>query len=130
MTTSSPGNTAIPITVPRLGWNMEEGIFAGWLKQDGESVRAGEALFCLERDVRAAVSRESLPAAMVMPATAIRKTIAERMVASHRATAPVTLTTTVDARNLVNLRNQFKAALLAGSDLVPAYTDFLIKLTA
>ena len=31
---------AIPITIPRLGWNMDEGVFAGWLKQDGESIRA------------------------------------------------------------------------------------------
>ena len=33
---------AIPITVPRLGWNMEEGAFAGWLKQDGDQVSEGE----------------------------------------------------------------------------------------
>ena len=31
---------AIEITVPRLGWNMEEGIFQGWLKKDGEQVLA------------------------------------------------------------------------------------------
>ncbi len=41
---------AIEITVPRLGWSMEEGTFAGWLKQNGESVSAGEALFALESD--------------------------------------------------------------------------------
>src|SRR5215469_8657480 len=39
---------AIEITIPRLGWNMEEGVFVGWLKQDGETVRAGENLFTLE----------------------------------------------------------------------------------
>lgn len=39
---------AIEITIPRLGWNMDEGVFAGWLKQDGEAVRAGDALFSLE----------------------------------------------------------------------------------
>src|SRR6516165_10066421 len=39
---------AIEITVPRLGWNMEEGVFVGWLKQDGDPVRAGESLFTLE----------------------------------------------------------------------------------
>jgi pyruvate dehydrogenase E2 component (dihydrolipoamide acetyltransferase) len=55
-----------------------------------------------------------------------RRTIAARMVASHQTTAPVTLTTTADATNLVNLRNQFKAV----SDVVPSYTDFLVKLTA
>src|SRR5712691_7445877 len=43
-------NMAIPITIPRLGWNMEEGIFLGWLKADGEPVRAGEMLFRLESE--------------------------------------------------------------------------------
>lgn len=52
------------------------------------------------------------------------------MLASHHATAPVTLTTTADATNLVNLREQCKAAASAGTDLVPGYTDFLVKLTA
>jgi pyruvate dehydrogenase E2 component (dihydrolipoamide acetyltransferase) len=41
---------AVAITVPRLGWSMEEGTFVGWLKKDGERVRAGEALFSLEGD--------------------------------------------------------------------------------
>src|SRR5437762_2983906 len=41
---------AIAITVPRLGWNMEEGIFLGWLKADGAPLRAGEPLFTLETD--------------------------------------------------------------------------------
>src|SRR6516225_8656897 len=39
---------AIEITIPRLGWNMEEGTFIGWLKQDGDTVRAGDSLFSLE----------------------------------------------------------------------------------
>jgi pyruvate dehydrogenase E2 component (dihydrolipoamide acetyltransferase) len=41
---------AIPVTIPRLGWNMEEGVFLGWLKKDGDTVRPGEALFRLESD--------------------------------------------------------------------------------
>jgi len=40
----------ITITVPRLGWTMEEGTFVGWLKQDGEAVREGEPLFTLDGD--------------------------------------------------------------------------------
>ena len=39
---------AIEIKIPRLGWSMDEGIFAGWLKHDGEPVRAGDPLFSLE----------------------------------------------------------------------------------
>ena len=41
---------ANPITIPRLGWNMEQGVFVGWLKADGEMIRAGEALFTLESE--------------------------------------------------------------------------------
>ena len=41
---------AIEITIPRLGWNMEEGTFVGWLKSDGQHVAAGEPLFNLEGD--------------------------------------------------------------------------------
>src|SRR5437660_8350936 len=38
------------IRVPRLGWDMEEGVFLGWLKRDGEEVKAGEPLYTLEGD--------------------------------------------------------------------------------
>lgn len=38
----------IPVTIPRLGWSMEEGTFVRWLKADGQAVRAGEPLFELE----------------------------------------------------------------------------------
>jgi pyruvate dehydrogenase E2 component (dihydrolipoamide acetyltransferase) len=239
----------IPITIPRLGWNMEEGIFVGWLKEDGATIRAGDALFSLEsekatediecldagilrippdgpqpgtklpvgtvigylvaegetapfeahlalaaggegeptswrpavdlsppklpnvarasgarperrsisprarrvarelgidwkelhgsgrtgrireRDIRAAAAgeRSTKPQGAPVTVSSIRRTIAERMLTSHRSTAPVTLTTTADAANLVNLRHQFTTA---GGDTVPSYTDFLVKLTA
>src|SRR5882724_10050899 len=55
---------AIPITIPRLGWNMEEGTFLGWLKQDGETVRAGELLFRLESE-KAAEDIECLDAGIL-----------------------------------------------------------------
>lgn len=230
-----------PITIPRLGWNMDEGTFVGWLKQDGDSIRPGDPLFTLEgekatedvealdagtlriapeaprpgtklpvgavigylvqpgeaitregeapaelarpeprppggshafparsvaahrgspavsprarrvaaelgvdwtrlqgsgktgrireRDVRAAVQAQptSAPEVEAVPVTAVRRTIAERMLASARSTAPVTLTTTADASNLVNLRRQFQAAQEGD---VPSYTDFLAKLAA
>lgn len=41
---------AIPITVPRLGWSMDEGSFAGWQKQAGDDIRLGDSLFLLESD--------------------------------------------------------------------------------
>jgi pyruvate dehydrogenase E2 component (dihydrolipoamide acetyltransferase) len=80
-----------------------------------------------ERDVRAAAgARLQPPPARPAPVSSVRRTIAERMLHSLRATAPVTLTTTVNAGNLVNLREQFKAV----GDAVPSYTDFLVKLAA
>ena len=211
-----------PSPIPRLGWNMEEGTFVGWLKADGDAVRPGEALFRLEGE-KATEEIESLDAGMLHipadgpkpgdrvavgavigyllqpgeaaperptraasveppdasragraastgdrpaltpercattrrrsharapggsprelgvdwsqaarqrpqrprprarrrrgrrrgrqcdPLTPIRQAIAARMVESRQTTAPVTLTTTVDATNLVNLREQFKA---------------------
>jgi pyruvate dehydrogenase E2 component (dihydrolipoamide acetyltransferase) len=226
---------AIPITIPRLGWNMEEGSFGGWLKRDGDPVRPGEPLFALEsekateevegldagflrippdgpnagdkltvgtvigyvvaaadepiprsgapaavapapaasarapaptsrererpeqphssprarraacelgidwtkldgtgktgrireRDVRAA-GGTSDPGGSLVPITPIRRTIAARLLESHRATVPVTLTTTADATNLVHLRTRFKAT----GGAAPSYTDFLVKLAA
>ena len=34
----------IEITVPRLGWSMDEGVFVGWLKKPGDVVKAGQAV--------------------------------------------------------------------------------------
>jgi len=41
---------AFEITLPRLGWDMEEGSLADWLKQDSDFVKAGELLFTVEGD--------------------------------------------------------------------------------
>lgn len=38
----------IEITIPRLGWSMEEGTFVEWLKRDGDVISPGDALFSLE----------------------------------------------------------------------------------
>ncbi|MFO0803089.1 MAG: dihydrolipoamide acetyltransferase family protein [Gemmataceae bacterium] len=38
----------IPITIPRLGWNMESGTFIEWLVRDGDTVKPGDRLFRLE----------------------------------------------------------------------------------
>ncbi len=39
---------ATPITIPRLGWNMDEGVFQGWIKQDGDTIALDDPLFTLE----------------------------------------------------------------------------------
>jgi len=49
----------INITLPRLGWSMEEGKFLGWLKQDGDLIKVGDPLFTLESD-KAAQEVESI----------------------------------------------------------------------
>jgi pyruvate dehydrogenase E2 component (dihydrolipoamide acetyltransferase) len=194
---------AVEIRVPRLGWSMEQGVFLGWLKQDGDPVRLGEPLFTLEGDKAAqdieatadgilripsngpkpgamvavgsvlgylatadesipfqlpeapvaiaAVTSSAAPSSTVTVSTCglritprarraatqlgidpdhvtgtgrngrirerdvlaakgrpdrVRRVIAERMVHSLRATAPVTLTTTLDATELVRYRRE------------------------
>lgn len=234
---------AVPITVPRLGWNMEQGVFVGWLKADGAAIRAGEPLFTLESEkatedvegfddgilhipadgprqgdvlavgavigyvlqpgepiptlihavevvrsepeaiAKSAASfanasgsdpttspqhrpassprarrtaaklgidwrnatpsgragrireRDVLALAGTNPPTptpvpSMRRVIAERMLTSHRLTAPVTLTTTVDATDLVNLRKSWKDAVAKSGDIIPTYTDLFVKLAA
>jgi pyruvate dehydrogenase E2 component (dihydrolipoamide acetyltransferase) len=41
---------AYEITLPRLGWDMAEGVLDSWLRKDGEFVQAGEMLFSVEGD--------------------------------------------------------------------------------
>jgi pyruvate dehydrogenase E2 component (dihydrolipoamide acetyltransferase) len=228
---------AIPITIPRVGWNMDQGLFAGWTKQEGEQVTSGESIFTLETD-KALQEIESLdsgilrispgapkagdkvavgtvigylvapgetpPVAAAIPATPVapapqpvgqvppvpeiapaasvrdqpavsprasrlaaelgvdcmrlkgsgrggriteedvkaaasasqpspppsgtfRRTIADRMMLSAHSTAPVTLTTQVDAGTLVDWRERLKGAPLGGV-LTPSYTEILVKL--
>jgi len=70
-------------------------------------------------------SRPSSPGRRI-PVTTRRRTIARRMVASLRETAPVTLNTRADATGLVRFRNQLKAS----ANPVPAYTDIIACLAA
>ncbi len=105
----------------------------------------------VERDVRAVAARQparSVPVANArehgpetprepaspeyreLAVSSIRKTIAQRMIESKQATAAVTITTTVDATNLVNLRRQFKAVLETGDAPSIGYTEIVVKLTA
>ena len=44
------GRNSMPfeISIPRLGWSMEEGTFAGWRKEAGDTIRRGDILFELE----------------------------------------------------------------------------------
>ena len=75
----------------------------------------------VERDVRAAGADRASP---------LRRLVAERMSASARAAAPVTLTTDADATELVRVRTALRAEALAAGSPPPSYTDCLVKLTA
>jgi pyruvate dehydrogenase E2 component (dihydrolipoamide acetyltransferase) len=72
--------------------------------------------------------------AQAIPVDATRRAIAERMMQSAHGTAAVTLVTSIDATNLVNLRQQFKAVARGQADhagpIVIGYTDIVIKLAA
>lgn len=85
-----------------------------------------------EQDVRSATpapTRDRVPSpGTSIPVTAKRRVIAERLTASHQQTVPVTLHTTVDATNLVNLREQFKSR--GDVTVIPSYQDILTKLVA
>ena len=115
----------------------------------------GRAGRVLERDVRAAaaalISQRPAPTAVAAPASARparpvitqvragddtrarwtpgRRRTAERMLASTQATAPVTLTTEVDATELVRLRGQLKQDAAPGQ-AVPGYNDLFARLVA
>ncbi|MDD5699222.1 MAG: dihydrolipoamide acetyltransferase family protein [Victivallaceae bacterium] len=84
-----------------------------------------------EQDITAAPrSAASAPVTdRELPVSGLRRTIAERMVKSLNATAPVTLTATADVSKLVSLREQFKLSATP-DEPAPAYHDFVIKLTA
>jgi pyruvate dehydrogenase E2 component (dihydrolipoamide acetyltransferase) len=82
-----------------------------------------------ERDVLALAGKSSeAPAAAGVRSR--RRVIAERLLTSHRSTAPVTLTTTIDATNLVRFRARWKEAAKDSGDLAPTYTDLFIRLAA
>jgi pyruvate dehydrogenase E2 component (dihydrolipoamide acetyltransferase) len=68
----------------------------------------------LSRETRQAISR-------------VRRLIAARMSHSSQTAAPVTLTTEVDATELVSVRNHLKAA---GKQPIPSYNDLFAKLVA
>src|SRR5690606_13552145 len=89
-------------------------------------------------DVERAAAASAPPAPASVPAAAgrggtrtpisqIRRITAERMSASAHTTVPVTLTTEVDATELVQLRQRLKRDAAATSQPTPSYNDLLAK---
>lgn len=77
--------------------------------------------------IGAAPATTTKPGDTILPISQVRRVTAERMAASARTTAPVTLTTEVDATELVRLRRQVKDS---GMGTVPTYNDLLAKIVA
>jgi pyruvate dehydrogenase E2 component (dihydrolipoamide acetyltransferase) len=73
---------------------------------------------------------ETLTPKTVTPLSGVRAVIARRMVEGHSTTAPVTLTTEVDATEFVALREQLKAHFAHELGFNIGYNDLLIKLVA
>ena len=138
---TSPSMAGAPTISPRAARLAAE-LGVDWtpLKGSGKSGRIRE------QDIRAAVSQRGADAVappetamtpgdmgapdLVSPLGPVRRRIAERMTTSAHTTAPVTLTTTADATNLVKLRARLKATPAAQNETVPSYTDMIAKLTA
>jgi len=69
-------------------------------------------------------------ATTAVPMSGVRAVIARRMAESHQTTAPVTLTTEVDATRLVEARELLKASLAGELGFNVGYNDLLIILAA
>ena len=77
----------------------------------------------METDKRMDDAAPIVPASF--PFSGIRALIAERMVAGHSRTAPVTLTVEANATALVTLRRQ-----LAADEVAVSYTDLFLTILA
>jgi pyruvate dehydrogenase E2 component (dihydrolipoamide acetyltransferase) len=81
-----------------------------------------------ESDVRRFSENPQAAGGATVAVSSRRRTIANRMLASREQTASVTLTTRIDATNLVGLRQQFKQS--ANGSLIPSYSDIIVKLVS
>ena len=77
--------------------------------------------------MRPAAAPAEVPA---VPMSGVRAVIARRMTESHQTTAPVTLTTEVDATEFVVARRRLKEKLAGDLGFSIGYNDLLIKLVA
>jgi pyruvate dehydrogenase E2 component (dihydrolipoamide acetyltransferase) len=70
------------------------------------------------------------PLGGIVPMSGLRRIIAERMTASHTATARVTLVTEADATAFVEAREQIKASVSEAWGFAPGYNDLLAEIVA
>lgn len=136
---SSSGGTrlAAPVSPRAAKRALQEGVDLRAVTGSGAGGRIRE------RDVAAARSGGARPSAVQAPAqpsprsaaevpegrevqlSGLRRTIAQRMVASKTLTAPVTLTSKANATALVGLREKFKV-FATPDEPVPTYNDMML----
>jgi len=137
-TAATPAQPAAPVRATPVAMRMaqEAGIDLETLaaQKPGQRIdrEAVEAAIAAQHAAPAPSQPQPQPTgdAERIPVTRVRQLIAGRMAESAHTTAPVTLTTEVDATALVALRSQLKATLGSRGLPVPSYNDLLIKLTA
>jgi pyruvate dehydrogenase E2 component (dihydrolipoamide acetyltransferase) len=111
---------------------------AAELGVDLEQLAAARPGQRLERaDVEAAAQRAAprkseagAVSEQAVPVSPVRRLTAERMLAGAHHTAPVTLTTEVDATELVRLRAQLKHDPATAAQPIPSYADLMARLAA
>lgn len=128
----TPTRSVRAVATPRARRRAQE-LQIDWTKLTGtgRDGRIRERDVVVSREHQGNRTPEELPPSAPgkhVPASRLRRTIAQRMVAGVQQTAPVTLTTKVDASALVAWRTARKA--LAEGRSVPSYNDMLVKLTS
>ncbi|MBC8356212.1 MAG: 2-oxo acid dehydrogenase subunit E2 [Planctomycetes bacterium] len=131
-TTASPRSSSRIAVTPRARRKAGElGVDAKEVNGSGRNGRIRERdVIAFARQARHEVLSDAPPAASgtQQPASKIRHTIAQRMLAGIHQTAPVTLTTKVDATRLTAFRERLKVEQVGGT--IPSYNDILSKLVA
>ena len=124
--------TGRPVSPRAARRAMQEGVDLRSVQGTGKGGRVRESDVVAAKQGKAAPTQAaSAPAIPPIPGrdekvTTLRRTIAERMHRSKTLTAPVTLTTRVDAGALVKLREGMKAKA-KGKKTVPAYGDIIMR---
>ena len=99
-------------------------------ERDGGVVGADVAMGATGSDTGAAPTEADMPAGELIPLGGVRAVIAERMLASAQETAAVTITSAVDATELVAMRDQLNQELAGQLGFRVTYNDILIKILA
>lgn len=81
-------------------------------------------------DLRLAATRQPEREEVGAPLSSVRRLIGQRMSESAHTVAPVTLTTEVDATELVKVRELLKTELTMTNETVPSFTDLLARISA